>query len=130
MAYYETIFILDSLLAPEEIETIIGRVKQQIEDQDAKILNIDKWGKRRLAYEIQKKQYGFYVSIEFEGKGQIPKILENDYNYNDKVLRYLTYRFDKKKLKQWEKDKLSSKAEEPEPEQEVTNQNEEVKDNV
>ena len=128
MAYYETIFILDSLLAPEEIDATIGRVKQQIEDQDAKILKIDKWGKRRLAFEIQKKQYGFYVSIEFDGKGNIPKVLENDYNYNDKVLRYLTYRFDKKKLKQWEKDAQSAKQ--SESEQEQTDQKEEVKDNV
>ena len=128
MAYYETIFILDSLLAPEEIDATIGRVKQQIEDQDAKILKIDKWGKRRLAFEIQKKQYGFYVSIEFDGKGNIPKVLENDYNYNDKVLRYLTYRFDKKKLKQWEKDAQSTKQ--SESEQEQTDQKEEVKDNV
>jgi small subunit ribosomal protein S6 len=128
MAYYETIFILDSLLAPEEIDATIGRVKQQIEDQDAKIIKIDKWGKRRLAFEIQKKQYGFYVSIEFDGKGNIPKVLENDYNYNDKVLRYLTYRFDKKKLKQWEKDAQSAKQ--SESEQEQTDQKEEVKDNV
>ena len=128
MAYYETIFILDSLLAPEEIDATIGRVKQQIEDQDAKILKIDKWGKRRLAFEIQKKQYGFYVSIEFDGKGNIPKVLENDYNYNDKVLRYLTYRFDKKKLKQWEKDAQATKQ--SESEQKQTDQKEEVKDNV
>ena len=60
---------------------------------------VDKWGKRRLAYEIQKKQYGFYGSIEFEGVGNIPKELESEYNFNDKVLRYLTYRYDKRKLK-------------------------------
>jgi len=102
MAYYETIFILDSLLTPEEIEKAIGRVKELIEKAGGKILNVDTWGKRRLAYEIQKKQYGYYVSIEFEEKGTVPTILDNEYNYNDKVLRYLTYRFDKKKMHMWE----------------------------
>jgi small subunit ribosomal protein S6 len=89
-------------LTPEEIEKAIDRVKELIEKAGGKILNIDTWGKRRLAYEIQKKQYGYYVSIEFEEKGSVPSILDNEYNYNDKVLRYLTYRFDKKKMHMWE----------------------------
>ena len=114
MAYYETIFVLDSLLTPEEIEKTIARVKEIIENAGGKILNVDPWGKRRLAYEIQKKQYGYYVSIEFEEKGTVPTILDNEYNYNDKVLRYLTYRFDKKKMHMWEeqkkKDQKSKKA--------------------
>jgi small subunit ribosomal protein S6 len=98
MAYYETIIILDSLLTPEEIEKAIDRVKELIEKAGGKILKVDAWGKRRLAYEIKKKQYGYYVCIEFEEKGSVPTILDNEYNYNDKVLRYLTYRFDKKKM--------------------------------
>ena len=98
MQMYETIFILDSLLAPEEIDKIIDRVKEMIETNGGKILTVEKWGKRRLAYEIQKKQYGFYVAIEFEGEGPIPNSLEREYNFNDKVLRYLTYRYTKNKI--------------------------------
>lgn len=135
MAYYETIFILDSLLTPEEIEKIIDRVKEIIEKSDGKILKIDKWGKRRLAYEIQKKQYGFYVSVEFDEKGSAPTILEHEYNYNDKILRYLTYRFDKKKIRVWDeenkqeqKSKRSTekKVMEPIPEPEKEQDKEEV----
>ena len=99
MPMYETIFILDSLLAPEEIDKIVDRLKELIEANAGKVIAIDKWGKRRLAYEIHKKQYGFYVSIEFEGEGPIPNVLEHEYNFNDKVLRYLTYRYTKNKLK-------------------------------
>ncbi len=99
MPMYETIFILDSLLAPEEIEKIVDRLKEQIEANGGKVVTIDKWGKRRLAYEIHKKQYGFYVAVEFEGEGPIPNVLEHEYNFNDKVLRYLTYRYTKNKLK-------------------------------
>jgi small subunit ribosomal protein S6 len=111
MPYYETIFILDSLLTPEEIDKSIQQVQDLIEKSDGKVLNIDKWGKRRLAYEIQKKQYGFYVAIEFEDAGKSPAILENEYNYNDKIIRYLTYRFDKKKLRQWKKQQEKRKME-------------------
>lgn len=112
MAIYETIFILDSLLTPEEIDKVVDRVKELIEGNKGKILKIDKWGKRRLAYEIQKKQYGFYVAIEFEEKGTVPRLLDDEFNYNDRVLRYLTYRFGKKKLKDWEENKKQEAASE------------------
>jgi len=119
MALYETIFILDSLLPPEEIDKIIDRVKELLESNGSKVIEIDRWGKRRLAYEIQKKQYGYYVAIEFDGISTIPALLNNEYNYNDKVIRYLTYRFDKNKLKDREKsknkkEKRSHDHEEPE----------------
>jgi small subunit ribosomal protein S6 len=98
MQMYETIFILDSLLAPEEIDKLVKRVQEIVESNGGKVLTIDKWGKRRLAYEIQKKQYGFYVAVEFEGEGPIPNLLEREYNFNDKILRYLTYRYTKNKI--------------------------------
>jgi small subunit ribosomal protein S6 len=101
---YESIFILDSLLAPEEIDKIVNRVKELVENNGGKIVTVDKWGKRRLAYEIQKKQYGFYVAIEFEGEGPIPNALEQEYNFNEKVLRYLTYRYTENKIKAREKE--------------------------
>lgn len=110
MAIYETIFILDSLIPPKDIETTIQKYSTIIADNGGKVREVDKWGKRRLAYEIQKKQYGFYVAIEFEGSGTIPRLLESDYNYNDKVLRYLTYRYDKNKLKAMEMNQEKAKT--------------------
>lgn len=111
MGMYETIFILDSLLVPEEIDKIIDNVKKMIESNGGKVVTVDKWGKRRLAYEIQKKQYGFYVAIEFEGEGPIPNALEHEYNFNDKILRYLTYRYTKNKLKARENELKLKKSE-------------------
>ena len=109
MTMYETIFILDSLLTPEEIDKTVDRVKEVIESNNGKVLTIDKWGKRRLAYELQKKQYGFYVAIEFEAEGNLPLVLQNEYNFNDKVLRYLTYRFTKNKVKAYKKEQEMKK---------------------
>lgn len=119
MALYETIFILDSLLPPEEIEKQIDRIKELLESNNCKVIEIDRWGKKRLAYEIQKKQYGFYVTIEFESDGTAPQILSNEYNYNDKVLRYLTYRFNKNKIKDREKSKFKAEKEKKEVEEKV-----------
>ena len=111
MGMYETIFILDSLLVPEEIDKIIDNIKQMIESNGGKVITVDKWGKRRMAYEIQKKQYGFYVAIEFEGEGPIPNTLEHEYNFNDKILRYLTYRYTKNKMKARDKEAEVKKVE-------------------
>ena len=105
MPIYETIIILDSLLSMEDIDKIVTRFKDIIEGEKGKIIEIDKWGKRRLSYDIKKKQYGFYISLILEGHEKIPVILEREYNFNDNVLRYLTYRFDKNKLKVWQKEK-------------------------
>ncbi|KAA3608804.1 MAG: 30S ribosomal protein S6 [Calditrichaeota bacterium] len=98
MAIYETVVILNSLLPPKELDDIIERTQQVITESGGKVRTVDKWGKRRLAYEIQKKQYGFYFAVEFEGVENIPLALQSEYNFNDNVLRYLTYAYDKHKL--------------------------------
>lgn len=98
MAIYETVVILDSLLATKEIDVQVEQFSSIITQNGGTIRKVDKWGKKRLAFEIRKKQYGFYIAIEFEGIGNIPRALESDFNYNDKVMRYLTYQYDKHKL--------------------------------
>jgi small subunit ribosomal protein S6 len=109
MPIYETIVILDSLLSIEDIDRIVNRIKDIIEGEKCKIIQVDKWGKRRLAYDIKKKQYGFYVSVILEGHGKISAMLEREYNFNDNILRYLTYCFDKNKVKIWQKEKEKEK---------------------
>jgi small subunit ribosomal protein S6 len=128
MALYETIFILDSLLAPEDIDKVINRVEELITGNNGKVIKTDKWGKRRLAYEIQKKQYGFYVAIEFESSGSVPAVLENEYIYNDPVLRYLTYRYDKNKIKSLEQEKKKSEKKKIERSKEDEAKNKTVND--
>ncbi len=97
---YCTIFIVDISQNPEEVETITSRIQQLIEDYGGIVKRIDRWGKRRLAYPIRKKTYGYYVEIEFSALSHlnIPQILEQEYRLNDRVLRYLTYVVDKKEL--------------------------------
>ncbi|MGD9487099.1 MAG: 30S ribosomal protein S6 [Calditrichaceae bacterium] len=114
MAIYETIFIMDSLVPPKEIDSAVERFTNIIKEKSGTVRKIEKWGKKRMSYEIQKKQYGFYVSIEFEGNGNIPKELQSEYNFNDKVLRYLTYIFDKNKLKVMEQKAERREAEKAE----------------
>ena len=87
---YETTFIIDAYLSNEQIEEKIQHYTKLIEENEGKIINVDRWGKRRLAYEIAKKQYGYYVYIRFEAPGTIVEIIERDYKLDDEIIRYLT----------------------------------------
>jgi small subunit ribosomal protein S6 len=105
---YETTFIIDSVLKPEEIDGIIGKVERFITNNGGQIGEIQRWGKRRLAYEIKKRQYGYYVHIQFEALGSLVQLLEREYQLNESILRYLTVLMDKKALL---KKKLEQKEE-------------------
>ncbi len=113
---YCTIYIVDISQNPEEEEAVTSRIQQLIEDHGGIIQRINRWGKKRLAYPIQKKTHGYYVEIEFTAKSvlNIPAILEQEYRVNDRVLRYLTYVVDKKELIQRAK-KAGKKAEKEAP---------------
>lgn len=86
---YETTFIVDAHLQGEEIEAAVTKYTQLIEKHGGKIKLIDRWGKRRLVYEIAKKQYGYYVYVRFEAEGTLIEALEKDFRIDDRILRYL-----------------------------------------
>jgi len=87
---YESIFIVDSHLPNEQIEACITKHTQLIEKNGGKTKLIDRWGKKRLAFEIAKKQYGFYVYVRFEGEGKICQELNRSFKLDDAVVRFLT----------------------------------------
>jgi small subunit ribosomal protein S6 len=101
---YCTIFIIDVSQNPEEVETVSSRIQQLIEDHGGIIKKVNPWGKRRLAYPIRKRNYGFYVEIEFTASSRlnIPRIIESEFRIDDRVFRYLTYVVTKKELTQRE----------------------------
>lgn len=93
---YETIFILDALLDDEKVESIIQKYSAFLTKNDCSIVNIDKWGRRKFAYQIKKKHTGFYISIEFIGPADVVAKLERQYHLDDNILRYLSVSFDKR----------------------------------
>ena len=97
---YETTFIVDSMLRSDDISNLRDRVTGFISNNGGEIVKLEEWGKRRLAYEINKKQYGYYVHIRFSAPPALPRLLENEYKLNESVLRYLTVRVDPRALKQ------------------------------
>lgn len=97
---YETTFILDAHLTNELTEASIEKYTQLIEKNGGKVKLIERWGKRRLAYEIAKKQYGFYVLVRFESDGKLCQELERVYKLDDIVIRHLTVLVSKQALQE------------------------------
>ena len=56
---------------------------------------VEEWGKRKLAYPIQKKTTGFYHLLQFEAEGALVDKLETAYRRDERVIRFLTFRLDK-----------------------------------
>jgi small subunit ribosomal protein S6 len=92
---YETVFVLHPELTEEEVETQIQNVLKLLEGKGAEIIRIDRGGKRRLAYVMRKQRYGYYNLIHFRAVAEALFELERIYRLSERVMRYLTVRFDK-----------------------------------
>lgn len=98
MTLYETIVVIDSMMKPDDIKNLRDRLTNFISNNGGEIVKVEEWGKRRLAYEIKKKQYGFYVYTRFSASPAFLHLLEKEYRLNESILRYLTVKLDKRAL--------------------------------
>lgn len=87
---YETTIVIDSFQKVEDIKNIVSKIQNFIQNNGGKIDEIEEWGKKRLAYEINRKQYGNYVHILFTSETSLPGLLEREYRLEESILRYLT----------------------------------------
>ncbi len=116
MNHYETVFILTPVLSDEQMKEAVEKFKDVLKENDAKLVNEELWGLRKLAYPIQKKSTGFYVLFEFEAEPTIVKRLETAYRRDERVIRFLTFRLDKYAVEYAEKrrnKKAATAAEKP-----------------
>lgn len=90
MKRYEVIVIVKSDLTEEDITALIERCQAIITDRKGVIAKVDKWGKRRLAYEINKQKDGFYFLVDFAGDGPIVTELERNFKIDDRILKFMT----------------------------------------
>ena len=90
MQRYEVIAIVLASVSDEDITALIERSQTIITDRKGVIAKIDKWGKRRLAYEIKKQKDGYYFLIDFAGDGPIVAEIERNYKIDDRILKFMT----------------------------------------
>ena len=91
---YELALVLSVKLEDEARSEKLEKVKEMITRFGGTITNVDDWGKKRLAYEIQKMNEGFYYFIQFDAASDVPAKVEQDVRIMDNVLRFLCVRKD------------------------------------
>lgn len=96
MNKYELAVVVSAKIEDEERAAVVDKCKALIERFGGTITNVDDWGKKRLAYEIQKTREGFYYFIQFDAEGSAPAEIESRVRIMDNVLRYLVVRADEK----------------------------------
>ncbi|MCX6832825.1 MAG: 30S ribosomal protein S6 [candidate division Zixibacteria bacterium] len=90
MRLYETTFITDAQFSESEIETEIKKVEELITSNGGEIVETQRWGIRRLAYEIKHKRQGFYTHFLYRASPSMPPLIENAFKLNERVVRFLT----------------------------------------
>jgi small subunit ribosomal protein S6 len=95
---YETTFIVNASLDDAQVEAVVVRVQETITKNGGTIKAVNKWGRKRLAYPINKRTNGFYVNLEFDAPGTVLAHLERAYQLDEMILRNLTLVLEKKAL--------------------------------
>ena len=96
MNKYELAVVVSAKIEDEERAAVVDKCKALIERFGGTITNVDDWGKKRLAYEVQKMKEAFYYFIRFEAESTVPAEIESRVRIMDNVLRFLVVRKDEK----------------------------------
>jgi len=90
MRRYETIFIIDPDLLEEARLFLYERLKDLINRHKGMLVKLDDWGSRKLAYEVKKRDRGYYIRLDFCGTGILVDEIERLARINDGFLKYMT----------------------------------------
>ena len=114
MNNYETVFIVTPVLSEAQVQEVADKFQGVITENGGQLVNVEKWGLKKLAYPIQNKTTGFYFLVEFTGEGSLINTLETQYRRDERVIRFLTFKQDKYAVEYSEKRraKLSNKPQE------------------
>ena len=89
MNKYELALVVNAKIEDEERLATVEKAKEYITRFGGTITNIDEWGKKRLAYEIQKMKEGYYYFIQFDADTTVPAEIEKRVRIMENVIRYL-----------------------------------------
>jgi small subunit ribosomal protein S6 len=91
---YEVVFVAAPTLTAEEVDAFIAQMQSVLEGKEAKVVKVDNWGKKPLAYKIKRFRDGYYVILTIEGGGAAITELERRFRVTDFVVRFLSVRID------------------------------------
>ena len=94
MNKYELALVVSAKIEDDARTATVEKAKEYITRVGGVVTEVEEWGKKKLAYEIQKQSEGFYYFIQFEAESNVPASVEQDVRIMDTVLRYLVVRKD------------------------------------
>ena len=94
MNKYELAVVVSAKIEDDERAAVVDKCKALVERFGGTITEVDEWGKKRLAYEVQKMKEAFYYFIRFEAPATAPAEIESRVRIMDNVIRYLCVRQD------------------------------------
>ncbi len=100
---YESVVIVNATLDDSQIEAVSKRVESTISTEGGNILDVEKWGRKRLAYQINKSKNGFYTIFRFEAPTDAIVKIERMYRLDETIIRYLTTVMELKDIANFEK---------------------------
>ena len=97
--YYEFTYVVNPVLEEEQYKEAVEKVNKLFTDNGAEIEEVDEWGLRKLAYEIDKKNSGYYVNMYLTAPVEAIAVVERALRIDDHFMRYLTLKYDAKMLR-------------------------------
>ena len=94
MRQYETIFIINPDLDESQTDDVIEGVKTAIGSGGGKVLRVDPWGKKRLAYAVKQHSDGYYVFIVFESSPEFVSQLSGHYRITERIIKHIVVQFE------------------------------------
>lgn len=107
---YESAILVNAALDDQQIETILTKVKDFIINNGGQIREFENWGRKRLAYPVEKSKIGYYAIFRFDAPSDIVSKLERTYSLDEQILRFITLKLNNDALEQLEKNKALSNS--------------------
>lgn len=100
--FFEMTAILSPVLEEDKTSELVKFISGLIENNDGEIVELDEWGAKKLAYDIDKKGTGYFINIYFNAPGSAIENIERNMRIHDDIMRYLTIKYDAKMLRYYE----------------------------
>jgi len=105
---YESAILINAALDDQQIEAILTKVKDFIVNNGGQVREFENWGRKRLAYPVEKSKIGYYAIYRFDAPSDIVAKLERTYSLDEQILRFITLKLNSDALEQLEKNKTLS----------------------
>ncbi len=102
---YESAVLINATLEDDQIEAILKKIEESISTLGGSIREIENWGRKRLAYMVNKNKIGYYAIFRYDAPPELISKLDRQFQLDENILRYLNIKLSSEALEQIEKDK-------------------------